>query len=128
MSTLQPVDGFIEGTWGSVFAGDVVIAADGKRYHVLAVDDGVVTLVLASGPSPGERIKGKPRLTDPVLIEDRVTPAAENAGVEVDAVALAALITAFPESFRYHFCPQCGAFVLPVLAQKHTAWHEELCS
>ncbi len=132
------IESFIEGTWGSVEAGDVVIAADGKRYHVLAADWSLtagklrraVTIKLADDPSakPIDSEPKSPKSSDPVMIQDRLTPVAENAGVEVDAVALAAIVSAFPESFSMHSCDICAAFVLPSLQPAHLLWHEEMCS
>lgn len=124
MSGLPEVEGFIPGTWGGVNTGDDVIA-HGARYHVVSAGPDPTSklkrLVVLEPEGGGEPTTGTPECRIPVLIRDRVTPAAKEAGVEVDALALAVLSVHFPEMFESSpLCTACGVLVVKGYGHKHS--------
>lgn len=121
---LPEVDGFHRGTWGGVNAGDDVIGSNNVRYHVVsAVPDPTSKLrrlVTLQPEGGGGDVTGTPECRIPVLIYDRVTPAAKEAGVEVDAIALAVLSVHFPEAFESTpLCTACGVLVVKGYGDRH---------
>lgn len=123
---LPEVEGFVPGTWGGVNTGDDVIGSNGVRYHVASAgrdpSSRLRRLVVLEPEGGGEPMTGTPECRIPVLIRDRVTPAAKEAGVEVDAIALAVLSVHFPEMFESSpLCTGCGVLVVKGYGHKHSA-------
>ncbi len=122
---LPEVEGFVPGTWGGVNTADDVIA-HGIRYHVvLAKEDPssrLRRLVVLQPEDGGKEVPGAPECRIPVLIRDRVTPAAREAGVEMEAIALAVLSVHFPEMFESSpLCTACGVLVVKGYGDIHKA-------
>lgn len=125
---LPEVEGFVASTWGAVNTADDVIA-HGRRYHVVSAGPDPTSklkrLVVMEPEGGGEPEVGSPECRIPVLVQDRVTPAAKEAGVEVSDMALAVLSVYFPDMFESTpLCQVCGVLVVKGYSEAHEAEHK----